>query len=243
VAADIGEITASINALTQEYYTIAHNLANVSTVGYKRRRNEFVQELAGLEGKTSAEPSGEVTVVGVLDFSQGALQQTQRGLDVALSGKGFFVVETPTGPLYTRNGVFHTNQQGQLVDSEGRLIAGEAGPIVIPQGMGLSGLNISEYGGISAGGTTFGKFRLMDFGENEKDLVSVGTSCFQAPEGVNPVAAEEAVVKQGYRESSNVNAVEELVKLMAVTRLYESNMKILAAEQQNSSSILSVAAG
>ena len=99
--ADIGEVTATINALTQEYYTIAHNLANVSTVGYKRRRNEFVQELAGLEGKASSEPSGEVTVVGVLDFSQGALQQTQRGLDVALSGKGFFVVETATGPLYT----------------------------------------------------------------------------------------------------------------------------------------------
>jgi flagellar basal body rod protein FlgG len=243
MAVDIGEITATIEALTQEYYTISHNLANVSTAGYKRRRNEFVQALAGLEGGVGRGSTGQVAVVEAIDFSQGSLEQTQRPLDIALHGKGFLVVETPNGPLYTRSGSLYANPQGQLVDCQGRLIAGQTGPIVIPAGVELAAVNVAEDGSVGAAGSTFGRLQLVDFGQSEKDLVSAGDGCFQAPVGVNPQPAGSVVVKQGYRESSNVNVMQELVKLIAVSRLYESNMKLLAAGQQNSASILSVAAG
>jgi len=241
MSTNAGETAASVNVLIQEYYTITHNLANVSTVGYKRRFNEFVNALANREEQTGSEGGEEITPKGVIDFSQGGVQQTGRPLDFALYGMGFFVIETPEGALYTRNGVFHTNQQGQIVDCQGRLVGGQAGPIVIPSGTALSELNVSEDGNVSIGGASVGKLRLVDFGENQSQLVSVGGSCFQPPAGVLPAPAGETSVKQGYRESSNVNVVEELVKLIAVTRLYESNMKILTTQQKNSDSILSVA--
>lgn len=241
--ADTSEITASIDALTQEYYTITQNLANVSTTGYKRRLSEFVQVLSQVQGAGGVADAPEITAVGAIDFSQAGLEQTGRGLDAAISGRGFFVVETPDGPLYTRNGVFHTNQQGQLVDSCGRLVAGESGPIVIPRQVPVSSVRIAADGGISAGGSDVGRLRLVDFGEDQGLLVSVGDGCFRVPEDVRPGAAEGIVVKQGYRESSNVNIVEELVKLITVTRMYESNMKLLKRQQENTSSLLSVAAG
>ena len=77
-------------------------------------------------------PASEVKATGSVDLSQGSLLTTGRSLDVAINGKGFFVIETENGPLYTRNGVFQVGNSGQLVDLDGRLVAGEAGPIVVP---------------------------------------------------------------------------------------------------------------
>lgn len=243
MALDIEEIKASINALTEEYYTITHNVANVSTTGYKRRRNEFINILADEQAAAESESTETTVSKGILDFSQGGLQQTDRPLDCALYGEGFFVVETPTGPLYTRSGVFHTNAQGQVVDLQGRLISGQGGPIVIPAGVGPSAIKVSEDGNISGGGAPVGKFRVVEFGENQSELVSVGGNCFQAPEGVVAQPAENIVVRQGYRESSNVSVMEELVKLITVTRLYQSNMKLLEVNQQSAGTIIGVAVG
>ena len=140
--------------------------------------------------------------------------------------------------------MFRTNENGQIVDSGGRIVSGEAGPITIPSGVGLSQLNVSSDGSISAGGTAIGKFRFVDFQDNEDKLVPVGESCFQMPdEDVSPVAAENIVVKQGYQESSNVKMVDELVDMIMVSRLYEANMKLLSAQKEASSSIMGVAMG
>ena len=121
--------TSSLQALSDQYHTIAHNLANVNTAGYKRRCSSFVQLLQ------QAQTLSDIALIAdqvSIDFSQGALTRTGRSLDLGLEGKGFFVLETPEGPLYSRSGVFRTNAEGQLVDSSGRTVAGEAGPIVIP---------------------------------------------------------------------------------------------------------------
>ena len=142
-------------------------------------------------------------------------------------GKGFFIIETPEGPLYTRNGMFRTNSNGQIVDSEGRTVAGEAGPIMIPAGVGLSQLSVASDGSISAGGTAIGRFSIVDFGADEDKLVPAGANRYRMPEeGIVPVAAEQIVVKQGYLESSNVKMVDELVDMIMdmimVSRLYEA---------------------
>jgi len=236
------QVSTSIDALTQEFDIIAHNLANVSTVGFKRRCNAFSKSLEAQD--TEAYSPGTIDLNSAFDFSQGSIVKTDRPLDFALHGKGFFVIETPEGPLYTRNGTFQTNQNSQIVDSQGRIVAGQAGPITIPGNAGISQLSVSSDGTISAGEIAIGKFRLVDFNDNDNKLVPTGDSCYRMPdENIQPVAAEQLVVKQGYQEASNVQIIDELVDMIMVSRLYEANMKSITAEQQASSSLISVALG
>jgi flagellar basal body rod protein FlgG len=240
----IEQVIPSIEALTQEFYIITHNLANASTTGYKRMSNAFSRSLEAQGAGEETYSPGEIDLNSAFDFSQGSIFVTDRALDFALHGKGFFVIETPEGPLYTRNGMFQINSNGQIVNSEGNIVAGEAGPITVPAGVGLSQLNVSSDGSISVGEATIGKFRFVDFKDDENKLVSVGTSCFLMPdESVVPAAAENIVIKQGYQESSNVKLVDELVDMIMVSRLYEANMNLVSAQQEASSSIISVAMG
>ncbi len=236
------QVSSSIDALTREFDIIAHNLANVSTVGYKRRCNAFSKSLGTRE--TGTYLPGAIDLNSVFDFSQGSIVETGRPLDFALYGRGLFVIETPEGLLYTRNGMFSTNQNGQIVDSMGRIAAGQAGPITIPNNVGVSQVSVSSDGTINAGGTAIGRFRLVDFKDDEKKLVPVGDSCYRMPEqDITPVAAENIVVKQGYQEASNVKIIDELVDMIMVSRLYEANMKSITVEKEASSSLINVAMG
>jgi len=238
----ISQVSSSIDALTQEFEIITHNLANVSTTGYKRICNAFSRVLDAQNGGEQSYSPGTVELDSALDFSQGSIVETRRPLDFAFYGKGFFVVETAEGPLYSRNGVLNVNQNGQIVDSEGRIIAGQAGPITIPRGVELAELNVSSDGNISNGGVVIGKFRLVDFKDDESKLVPAGLNCYLMPEqDITPVPAENIIVKQGFQESSNVKIIDELVDMIMVTRLYEANMDFLQAQKQTSASILAVA--
>jgi len=236
------QISSTINGLTQEFGIITHNLANVSTAGYKRRCNTFSKCLVAQGAWTNAD-GGEADLQTTFDFSQGSLNKTDRSLDFALCGKGFFVIETPQGPLYTRNGMFRLDQSGQIVDTAGRIVAGQSGPITVPPNVELSQISVSNDGNISAAGVSIGKFRLVDFKDNESELIAAGFNCFQVPEGVEPEPAENLIVKQGFQESSNVQLVEELVDMIMVCRLYEANMKFMSVSKDNSESLMSVAMG
>jgi flagellar basal-body rod protein FlgF len=237
----VSQIGASISELEREFGIIAHNLANVSTVGYKRRCNGFSQLLTARTEGTDAGTENKVDLVTAFDFSQGNIVGTGRTLDFALSGKGFFVIETPEGPLYTRNGAFRLDQNGRIVDSMGRIVAGESGPITIPRNIGLSRVSVSDDGSIGAGDALAGKFRLVDFKDQEDELLAVGKNCFRAPEDLRPKAAENLSVKQGFQEASNVKLVEELVDMIMVSRLYEANVQFVTAKKDASKSILDVA--
>ena len=245
VMSDIAsQIGSSIDELTREFNVISHNLANVSTVGYKRRCNAFSKSLMAQGAGTKAVSGDESDLYSTFDFTQGSLIETGRKLDFALCGKGFFVIETPQGPLYTRNGMFRLDENGQIVDSLGRTVAGESGPISIPSSTGPSQISVSTDGNISAAGASVGKFKLVDFKDNESNLVADGFSCFQAPEGMEPPEApENLIVKQGVHEGSNVQLVEELVDMIMVSRLYEANMKFLSVGKDTSKSLMSVAMG
>jgi flagellar basal-body rod protein FlgF len=233
------QLSSKLNGLTREFNIITHNLANAGTAGYKRRCNAFSKSL--MEQESAVGTSGEVSLSTSFDFSQGEVVHTGRSLDFALCGKGFFVVETPDGPLYTRNGLFHLNQNGQIVDSSGRIVAGEAGPISIPSDTELSQISVSSDGSISANGTAIGKFKLVDFKDRESELVAVGANCFQAPDDISAATPENLIVKQGFQESSNVRMVEELVDMMMVSKLYEASVKFISAKKDVSQSIIGVA--
>ena len=236
------QVTSSITSLEQEFSAIAHNLANVNTAGYKRIATSFSKALEAQQ--SGAADSSEAELNLSLDLSQGlSFIQTSRSLDVALYGKGFFVVETPEGLLYTRNGSFKINQNGQIVDSVGRVVSGETGPITIGADTAVSQINISNDGTVSANGQEFGRFKIVDFGENESEILPAGNSCFTAPEDIKPTIAEGITLQQGYLESSNVKMINELVSMIMVSRLYEANMKLVTTKNEASSGLMSLAMG
>jgi flagellar basal-body rod protein FlgF len=239
----ISAITStSMEALTKQYQAIAHNLANANTVGYKRRLTAFQQlleaQVQGTEPATTL--SSKVQGLVTIDHTQGPMTNTGRALDLAIEGEGFFVIETPQGPLYTRNGSFDANPQGQLVDSLGRTVSGQGGPITLPSGVGLSQITVAQDGTVSVAGQSIGKLAMVRF-EDPAGLEPVGGNCFRAAESMSPETAATVKVWQHFQENSNVNVVEELVGLIAVTRLYEANVKAIEKQDEQMKNLLQVA--
>jgi len=242
----IDATSTSLEALTQRYEAIAHNLANANTAGYKRLVTAFLhgdaQQPDGAAATTAAAGSGGIVGRTLVDFTQGALTQTGRPLDLALHGKGFFVVESPEGQVYTRNGIFQVNAAGQLVDSVGRTVIGESGPIVIPAGTSAMSVSVAADGRIIVGEKVIGKIRIVEF-ERPQDLQMIGQCSLRAPQGTTPKAATATTVEQGFQEASNVAVVDELVGLITVSRLYEANFKTVEMRGERTKSILQVAMG
>jgi flagellar basal-body rod protein FlgF len=228
-------VAATLEGLTDQYQAIAHNLANASTVGFKRRLTVMTDA-----GAASPSPGGTSAASMFVDFSQGRLVQTGRPLDVALSGPGFLVLESPDGPLYTRNGVLRPNAQGQLVDAEGRTVSGEGGPIILPSGTGESQVHISSGGQVAVNGAAIGALQVVEFEDTTK-LDAVGLNAYKAPANVAGDKATKTVIEQGYQEASNVSPVYELVGLIKLCRLYEANIKTMQASGDRAKSILQVA--
>src|SRR5262249_14205689 len=138
-----------------------------------------------------------VTTGGMLDFSTGALRQTGRSLDVALTGDGFFVVQTPRGERYTRDGSFTLDAAGQLVTAHGDLVIGDGGPITIRPGE----VSVSEDGRITVAGQEMGRLKLVRFQEPRSALLKEGDSLFAATGSERPQEAT-IPVQQGTLESS-----------------------------------------
>ncbi len=230
----IQAVGSSISALSEYYRVITHNLANANTSGYKRRVEAIRQSITDAS-------AGGVTGGTSIDFTPGAMIRTGRSLDMAIQGRdGFFVIETPEGPLYTRNGVFRLNPQGQLVNADGQTVSGEGGQIVIPNTVGPSGVSVATDGQISADGQAIGKLKIVEF-DDPAALKPIGNNCFRAPPTATPKAAEKTTVYQGFQEAANVNVVEELVDLIMVTRMYEANMKSIKVQDERMKNILQVA--
>lgn len=251
--------------LQNQLETTAHNLANATTVGYKRRVNVFAAALARqLAGGGQAANDGQVvndslsdtlgagnvapsdfrqqaaTMSQQIDFTQGPLQRTDRPLDLALHGKGFFVLESPDGLTYTRNGQFRLNRLNQLVDTSGRLVAGTEGPITVPQNISPSEVQINAAGEVIAGDQPLGTLRLASFADT-RVLRPAGDSGFRAPPDVRPSAATDCAVRRGHLEQSNVKTVPEMVNLIEVTRMYEANMKSIRTADDRVKNLLQVA--
>jgi flagellar basal-body rod protein FlgF len=238
-------LKSSSTALMQEYHAITNNIANANTAGFKRRTSSFSGELASQSAKLG---SGDGSGGGIefnsdIDFTQGNLNQTERPLDLAIKGEAFFVIESPDKTEYTRNGQFGLNNTGQLIDYQGRLVAGENGPITVPAGISDSELNISRDGSVSAAGAEIGKIRMVEFGGDVGKLQPAGDNCFVAPEDLIPVAAGKSSIEQGYCESSNVDSVSETINLITVSRMYEAGMKVMTKRSESVKSILNVAMG
>lgn len=195
---------------------LASDLANVSTAGYKAER--AATYAAERERFTAALDSAVDVAAGSrrTDFRGGAVAATGRDLDAAIDGAGFFVIDTPAGPRYTRNGSFSRGPDGRLVTADGDPVRGEDGPITL----GREAARIDEDGAIRSGGAVAGRLRVVTFG-SEADLVRESGGRFRAVTGAQPIPTETRVVG-GSLESSNVSAVDRMVALTEITRGFEA---------------------
>lgn len=212
---------------TQALDTLANNLANASTVGFRAEHNVFSSVLAGAQGSSGSALDQAMNSFGMLsgttmDQTQGAMQKTGNDLDVAIQGTGYFVVETANGPVYTRNGSFQVSSQGELTTANGDLVMGDSGPISILAGK----VSISADGTISSKGAVAGKLKVVDFTPGT-NLTSIGNTYYSAPDGAE-VPAEKSDVRQGMLESSNVNPVANMVELVTAQRTTEMMQRALS---------------
>jgi flagellar basal body rod protein FlgG len=207
----------------------AQNLAYMHQAGY--RRAVVVQETFESQFNVVRQnPLGNESLgVGELktetDFSPGTLHSTGRSLDFALQGEGFFVVEGPAGPLYTRNGVFQIGENGSLVTVDGLAVKGSGGPLTVPPGVSSEEVELGVDGTLTAAGTILGKFDIVRFDEPAQ-LQRAGISLFEAPDDLRAEPADANVV-QGMRENSNVQAVHELIALISGSRHYEAAQRAM----------------
>lgn len=225
-------------ALSHELDVIANNIANVDTTGFKADNAAFSQYL--MPGASNSQFVGQDRLMRFvedrttwIDFSPGANQKTGNPLDVAVDGKGYFVVQTPRGQRYTRNGAFAVNANGQLVDSEGDQVLGTGGPIafqvndndvtISPSGI----ITVRDGSGVSA---QRGQLQIAGF-DQPHQLQKDGASTFMAPPSVTagPAPAGTRVV-QGALEKSNVHPVAEMARMIQITRNYADIAAILQQE-------------
>ena len=250
-----------MSAQEQNLEVIANNIANINTTGFKRSRAEFTdliyqnERLMGVSsrGRDATVPEGAQIGLGVRTAAirsvqiQGALTNTGNSLDLAINGRGWFQVTTPTGDtVYTRDGALNTNATGQLVTTDGYQVTPA---MLIP--VNATAVTVSQSGLVTAtipGQATpqnIGQLTIANF-VNEAGLQPLGSNLFQqtAASGQPTVGVPGdtafGVIQQGYVEASNVDPVTEITNLISAQRAYEMNSKVIQAADQMSSTINNV---
>jgi flagellar basal-body rod protein FlgG len=207
---------------------LANNLANSNTTGFKKGSIQFESVLTGVsEGTDRSEESsaapGLVSELYGTDFSAGPVKKTGNTFDLALDGDGFFVVNTPEGKAYTRQGTFRIDASGKLVTSGGFEVLGRGAPILINGGT----VSFDSEGKMFVEGIETGAIDVVDF-PKPYDLKMIGSSLFMPnEEGAAGQPATKTVVIQGSLEESNVSTIEEMVRMIETTREYEACQKAI----------------
>lgn len=219
-----------------KFDTIVQNIANASTVGYKANRISFDSLMSQLLKKSESEVNGtqslspqnlstqiENNIESITDFSGGKTYYTGNPLDIAINNEGFFKLNTPDGIKYTRNGNFSLDNTGRLITSEGFSVLSESGEIVLKD----PNIKIENDGSIKSDKSTLGKIVLVNF--KDLSLLKRNGNTFYLAQGMEEqeIPAEGAIMNQGYLELSNVNIVQEMVKMLSVVRANESYQKII----------------
>ena len=230
----------SANARWQE--VISENLASASIPGFKKQDMSFDAVQSGIMSQSV--PDGRVQfsvpkATTATNFSQGSLRETGVNTDVAIDGKGFFEVQMPGGAsAYTRDGEFHVNSSGQLVNKQGFPIMGESGPIQIDTKSG-GPISISPTGEVSQGADIRGKLKVVDFNKPELLTQISGGHFVNNNPTMQAVEVPMTSVRQGFLESANTSAVNEMSNLISVMRSFESSQKIMQAHSDRMSRTIS----
>lgn len=213
--------------LRRQIDVIANNLANVNTAGYRAEHIRFAEHImpgatmVGLSGADAA--LSFVRDAGALnDMTPGPVRHTGNPLDLAIDGRGWFVIETPDGTRYSRNGAFRLDAAGNLVTAEGHFVQGDGGNISFSPAE--RDIAIAADGTISSSEGTKGRLRIVRF-ENDDTLQREGESMFI---GEQPLPVETPSIVQGALEQSNVQAVREIADMIRVTRAYTNLSRLFS---------------
>ncbi|WP_170578489.1 flagellar hook-basal body complex protein [Ruegeria arenilitoris] len=212
--------------LMNEMRLVANNIANANTTGYRAQGlvfSEFVRDLPGNPSMSMARAEARNT-----SLQQGLLTETGGQFDFAIEGDGFFMVETPSGNRLTRAGAFSPSAEGDLVTMDGhRVLDSNGAPVFIPPD--AASIDVGSDGTLSIEGQFLGQigvYRVAD----PKTLVREGSTQFRAEGEIDPV--ENPVVLQRFLEGSNVNAVEQVTRLVEIQRAYELGQSFLETEDE-----------
>jgi flagellar basal-body rod protein FlgF len=212
----------------QRLATISHNLANATTPGFKRDialTGRFAHTLDALASRSvPAMNPGDPN--STIDQQNGSLRFTNNAFDVALEGPGFFELSGAEGPLYTRQGDFHLDGQGRLVNASGVAVMGTGGEIFLAGGEH----KIERDGRIFEDGKQIAQLRVVQFSRPD-GLLKAGNGQYAAAAGEAPTDAgtgdTKTHVRQGHLENSNVSSVNEMVRLIETIRHFESQQKVI----------------
>ena len=216
--------------------TVANNLANVNTVGFKEDQPSFREVLSTvqrvvpesleerflsheyLDDYVGMDKSAVIVDEVGKNFEPGRMRSTGNDLDFAIANEGFFTIETPQGERFTRNGHFEIDSNGRIVTNEGYFVLGEKGPITLKNGP----VQVDESGKVYFDGIISDSFRLVKF-RHQHQLQKLGDGFF-APVNKDdlPKISAEIKIKQGMLEDSNVNSMLEMTRMISATRAYES---------------------
>jgi flagellar basal-body rod protein FlgF len=226
---EIAVLASRVLTSQRQFTAVADNVANVNTAGFKKLELNFKEVLskpvaAGPQAVGASYVADRALLINQRD---GALTQTGNPLDVALSGRGFYAIDVNGTTQYTRRGNFLLNAEGQLVTPEGYALLDNAGaPIQIPQGS--NNLRIANDGTISAEQGQIAQIGVYDFSARDMKLLQrAGNTAFVPTQGAAAQVVEAPMLRQGFVEASNVNAVEEMVNMETVSRAYQSSVSLL----------------
>jgi len=215
---------------------IANNMANMNTTAYKGEKMMFVDHLVKSKGGERLLPQKLAYVRDIAqyqNFNEGAINQTHNDLDLALHGDGFFVLETPQGTRYTRNGHFQLNEEGQLITSDGNPVLSDAGqPFFFAPNE--SQIDISRDGTVSTSNGPIGKLDIVTF-ENKQRLQKEPNGHYITSEEAIPVETPHVI--QGSLEGSNVNPIIEMTKMIESQRAYTSIKSFIDKEDKRMSAV------
>ena len=211
---------------------LAANIANAGTPGFKASQTLFASHMSRQSGAASPPGGAELAFTQDRatwrDLAPGSLQHTGNPLDMALSGDGFFAVQTERGERYTRAGHFTLSPDSQVVDPAGNPVLGEGGqPLTLPPGDVR--LEVKGDGSVSSESGPIGRLRVVRF-EDPQRLMAEGARLMAAPEGVEALPAPSPGVVQGAVEESNVSPVAELTRLTASLREFQFAAQFIEKE-------------
>lgn len=215
------------SGLMREMRIVANNIANANTTGFRREGVVFSEYMVPLDGRgeTLAMANGRGRRI---DLGPGGMTQTNGQYDLAIDGEGFLMVQTPQGSRMTRAGAFMTNAEGELVNPDGyQLLDDGQAPIIIPAGVGNVGIGTD--GTISADDNPVARIGVFTSPDPANLQHEAGT-LFDPGGAVEPI--EEAVLRQGFLEDSNVDPVLEIARMIEVQRAYQLGQSFLDQEDQ-----------
>lgn len=214
-------------SLQQQMNMTANNLANMSTPGYKSQQVLFSEYLATPRGGDVIRQS--TNSGSYRDLAVGSMAQTYSPFDIAIQGEGYLSVQAPAGIFYTRDGSMMLNEERQLVNKMGYPVLGDGGaPIVIPPE--ATQVSITPQGEISSEQGQIGRIGVFDF-NNPQTMLRVGDNLFDA-NGDMAVPIENPRLVQGAIETSNVNPVIEMNRMIEVLRGYQSAQRMIQNDHE-----------